>query len=240
MNGPEALIIAFVAGIVSFLSPCTLPLLPGYLSYISGLSAEEVRDRANTRAVVGPALLFVFGFSLVFTALGAQASYIGTLFAGHRDILNRAAGVFIVLMALFMLGVFRIPALFMEKRFHVGREAGMWSSLLLGMAFAIGWSPCIGPTLSIIYTYAMTVASVQKGALLLFIYSLGLGLPFLLAALFAERILGSLGWFKRHYMAINRVGGTVLLVMGVFLLMDQWTQFLSPVMRWYANFSPPV
>lgn len=238
MNGPDALLLAFGGGLVSFLSPCTLPLLPGYLAYISGLSAEEVQE--NRGAVLGATALFVLGFSLVFVALGATLSFVGAAVASHRDVLNRVAGVFIIIMALFMIGVLRFPVLYMERRFHVGRELGVWSALPLGMAFAFGWSPCIGPILGSIYTVALTQSSTQRGALLLFIYALGLGMPFLAVAIFTERAFRSLAPVKRHIMAINRLGGAVLLVMGLFLLMNRWTELLAPLLRWYANLNLPT
>lgn len=237
MNGPGALILAFGAGLISFLSPCTLPLLPGYLSYISGLGADEVRDGERTGRVLITALLFVLGFALVFVALGASASYIGSFVQPYRLVLGRVAGIFIIGMALVMIGLLRFPALYQERRFHVGREFGIWSAFPLGMAFAFGWSPCIGPVLTSIMAYAAVEGTAQRGALLLFVYALGLGLPFLMVALFAGRFLESLSWFKRHYQALNLSGAGILLVMGVFLLMGEWTQLLAPIMRWYANFN---
>jgi cytochrome c-type biogenesis protein len=240
MTEPGALLLIFAAGVVSFLSPCTLPLLPGYLSYISGLGTEEIQTGERSGALLGAAGLFVLGFSLVFVTLGTTASYIGSLVAPYHETLTRAAGIFIIVMALAMIGVFRFPLLMMEKRVHVGRELGIWSALPLGMAFAFGWSPCIGPVLAPVLAYATTVGTAQKGAILLFIYALGLGVPFLLMALFAGRAFSSLGWFKRHFRAINRAGGVILLVMGVFLLMNRWTALLAPAMRWYAQFNLPT
>ncbi len=240
LNGPGALFLAFGGGILSFLAPCTLPLLPGYLSYISGLSAEEVRERQNVNVVLGASVLFVVGFSLVFVSLGATLSYLGSVIDPHRQTLTRIAGIFIIVMALVMLGVFRVPLLYRESRFHVPRQWGVWSAFPLGMAFAFGWSPCIGPILTPIYAAATTEGSAQRGALLLFVYSLGLGVPFLAVALFTERFFGYIGWFKRHYRALNLSGGSVLLVMGVFLLLGRWTQLLGPVMNWYAQFNLPT
>lgn len=240
MNGPAALVLAFTAGLISFLSPCVLPLLPGYLSYLSGMSVEDAPARHTGSTVLGVATLFVLGFSLVFVALGATASYIGAALLPYRDTLTRVAGVFIILMALVMVGVFRLPIFYREKRLHLGREFGIWSAFPLGMAFAFGWSPCIGPVLTSILFYATTVGTAQKGALLLFIYSLGLGVPFLLMALFAGRMFHSITWIKRHYQALNITGGGVLMVMGVFLVLDRWTQLLSPVMAWYADLKLPL
>jgi cytochrome c-type biogenesis protein len=235
VNGPGALFLAFSAGIISFLSPCTLPLLPGYLSYVSGLGAEEIKAGEKPGVLVGAAGLYVLGFSLVFVTLGASASYLGSLVLPYHEALTRAAGVFIIAMALVMIGVLRVPLFMMEKRFHVGNEFGIWSAFPLGMAFAFGWTPCITPVLAPILAYATTVGTAQKGAFLLFVYALGLGVPFLIVALFAGRLFTSLGWFKRHFTAINRVGGSILLVMGIFLLMNRWTALLAPAMQWYSQ-----
>jgi cytochrome c-type biogenesis protein len=239
VNGLGALVIAFSGGLVSFLSPCTLPLLPGYVSYISGLGTEEVQERENTRIVMTASGLFVLGFSLIFTSLGATASYIGSLISGHVHFLTQLSGVFIIVMALAMIGTIRAPFLYQDKRFHLTREWGIWSAFPLGMAFAFGWSPCIGPVLTSILGVAMTDSTAQQGALLLFIYALGLGVPFLVFAFFAGRMFGAMGWFRRHYRAINLVGGGVLLVMGAFLVLDRWTELLAPTMRWYANLNLP-
>lgn len=238
MIGPNALFLAFFAGLVSFLSPCTLPLLPGYLSYISGMGADEIQAGQRTGTLVAAASLFVLGFSLVFVALGATASYIGSALLPYRDTLTRVAGIFIIVMALAMVGMVHVPMLYREKRFQIGRDLGMWGAFPLGMAFAFGWSPCIGPVLTSILAYATTEGTAQKGALLLFVYGLGLGVPFLIVALFADHLMTSLGWFKRHFVAINRAGSAILLVMGVFLVLDRWTQLLGPVMRWYAVHVP--
>ncbi len=240
MNGPFAIPIAFGAGLVSFLSPCTLPLIPGYLSYISGIGAEELESSGRSSALAVAGALFVLGFSLVFVAIGATASYIGSLVQPYHAELTRIAGIFIIAMALFMVGLIKIPALYRDRRFHLGRQFGVWSAFPLGMAFGFGWSPCIGPTLGAIFALAATQSDAQRGALLLFVYALGLGLPFLLVALFAGRALGALGWFKRHYQAITLAGSSLLLFMGVFLVMDRWTQLLSPLLSWYSQLNLPT
>jgi cytochrome c-type biogenesis protein len=176
----------------------------------------------------------------VFVSVGATASYIGSAVAPHRPMLTRIAGVFIIAMALVMMGAIRIPLLYREKRFHLPPEFGIWGSFPLGMAFAFGWSPCIGPILGAIYVDATTQGSAQRGAALLFVYALGLGMPFLLVALFAERMFRSLTWFKRHFQAINVSGGAILLVMGVFLFLGRWTELLGPVLRWYGTLNLPT
>jgi cytochrome c-type biogenesis protein len=182
----------------------------------------------------------VFGFSLIFTSLGATASYIGSIVGPERHLLTQISGIFIIVMALAMIGFIRVPLLYEDKRFHPSAEWGVWSAFPLGMAFAFGWSPCIGPVLTSILGVAMTESTAQEGALLLFVYALGLGVPFLLFALFAGRTLGAMGWLKRHYQAVNVFGGGVLLVMGVFLVLDRWTELLAPMMRWYAQLNLPA
>ncbi len=240
MNGGSAFFFAFGGGVVSFLSPCTLPLLPGYLSYISGIGADEIEARENRARLLSAALLYVLGFSLVFVSIGATASYIGAAVLPHRPILSRVAGVFIVVLGLVMMGVMKVPLLAMDKRFHLPREFGLWTAFPLGMAFAFGWSPCIGPILGSIYLAAATQESAQRGAILLFVYALGLGMPFLLVAAFAGRLLSSLSPFKRHYGTVNFLGGAILLVMGVFLFLGRWTEILGPALRWYGTLHLPT
>jgi cytochrome c-type biogenesis protein len=240
VSGPGALFLAFAAGLLSFLLPCTLPLLPGYLSYISGLAAEEVQARENRNTVVGAASLFVLGFSLVFVALGATLSYIGSLLMPYRLTLLRVSGIFIVVMALFIMGLFRLPVLYAEKRFHLRPNIGIWSALPLGMAFAFGWTPCVGPVLTSILALATTQGTEQKGALLLFVYSLGLGVPFLALALFAGRVMNTVKRFGRYYLALNLGGGAVLLVMGTLLILNRWTELMAPMLRWYADHPLPI
>ncbi|HZS93519.1 MAG TPA: cytochrome c biogenesis protein CcdA [Chloroflexota bacterium] len=235
MSSPTFIAIAFGAGLVSFLSPCTLPLLPGYLSYISGIGVDDLQTGRRTTTVLGPALLFVLGFSLVFVALGATTSYIGALIQPYHAVLQRVAGAFIILMALLMIGLFQFPGFYRELRFHPGRDFGPLSALPLGMAFAFGWTPCIGPVLASISVFAATAGNTQRGALLLFAYAMGMGLPFLAAALFAGRAFDSFAWARRRAGILNLAGGAILLVMGVFLLLDRWTQLLAPAMRWYAD-----
>lgn len=229
--------LAFAAGILSFTSPCVLPLLPGYLSFVSGVSRDEMAARRGRLLL--SCLLFVAGFAFVFTALGASASVLGSLFLAHKLTLVRISGVIIFGMGLFTLGLFRIPALYMERRFHVRPQFGPLGAVLLGMAFAFGWTPCVGPVLSSIYLLAGTQGSVRTGAALLFVYSLGLGLPFVLAGLFVGQGLTAARWLQRHYRVLNLAGGTILCVMGILLLTDQWVQVLGPAMRLYAHLNWP-
>lgn len=240
MSGSGALFLAFGAGLISFLLPCTLPLVPGYLSYMAGIGAEEVHTGEKAHRVVGAATLFVLGFSLVFTALGATLSYIGSFLLPYREALTRLSGVIVIVMALVIMGLFQLPIFYRELRFHPGRGLGIWSSFPLGMAFAFGWTPCIGPVLTSILAVATTQHTAQRGALLLFVYALGLGVPFLVVAFFAGRVFRSFTWIKRHYRAVDFFGGGILLVMGIFLALNQWTELMAPMLRWYAdhNFLP--
>lgn len=240
MSGPGALFLAFGAGLLSFVLPCTLPLIPGYLSYISGLGIDEVQDRRNRGTVLGAAALFVSGFSLVFVALGATASYIGSFLLPYRALLVRSAGVFIIIMALVTMGLFRLPLFYREKRFQINRTVGLWSALPLGMAFGLGWTPCVGPVLTSILALATTQGKEQEGALLLFVYSLGLGVPFLAVALFAGKMFSALKRFRRYYLALNLGGGAILLVMGFFLVLNRWTELMAPMLRWYADHPLPI
>jgi cytochrome c-type biogenesis protein len=236
---PGEIALAFGGGLASFISPCTLPLLPGYLSYISGLGADEIQQGTQRARLLTAATLFVLGFSFIFVALGATGSYLGSLIHPYHTALTRAAGGFILVMALIMIGMINAPFLQRERRFHPGNELGLWGAFPMGMAFGFGWVPCIGPILASIFGIAATESTAQKGALLLFVYALGLGLPFLVFALFADRFFGSLGWFRRHYRVINLVGGSILLVMGLFLILNRWTALLAPVMNWYADLNLP-
>lgn len=240
MNGLGGLALAFGAGIGSFLLPCTLPLIPGYLSYISGLGSEELQARERRGTLLAAASLFVLGFAVVFVALGATVSYIGSLLLPYRDTLTRASGIFIIFMAFVILGLFHIPIMYRDKRLQIGREFGVWSAFPLGMAFAFGWSPCIGPVLASILAYAATTHTAQQGALLLFVYALGFGLPFMLIALLATRMFGFLRWTRQYSRIVDVVGGFVLFVMGLFLTLNQWTQVMAPVMRWYADHNLPL
>jgi cytochrome c-type biogenesis protein len=231
--------LAFAAGILSFTSPCILPLLPGYLSYISGVSGEELTQR---RARVLPAcLLFVAGFVLVFSVEGATASLLGSVVAAHKPLLLHLSGAFIMAMGLITLGVLRIPALYGERRFHLHPTIGVWSALPLGMAFAFGWTPCIGPVYAAILTAAGAANSVRMGAALLFIYGLGLGFPFIAVGIFLGRGLSATRWLQHHYRVLNLASGGVLIAMGILLLTNQWLQLLGPLLRFYARLNwPPV
>jgi cytochrome c-type biogenesis protein len=213
---------ALAAGIVSFLSPCVLPLVPGYLSAVTGVSPAELKD-AGWRKVLGPSLLFVASFSLIFIALGLTATGLGATLNDHRQTLENIAGVLIIVM-----GVFFIASIFivrLNQEWHVDalmERAGKGGPVIAGAAFAIAWTPCIGPTLSSIYALAATSGSALKGGLLLAVYSAGLGIPFVLTALAFSRMTGAFAVIRRHYGIVIGVGGAILIVMGVLILTGEF------------------
>ena len=230
--------LAFVAGAVSFTSPCCLPLMPGYMSYISGVSAEE----ASRRRVLGSASLFVVGFAIVFTALGASASIAGEFLLTRLPVFIKVAGAFVILMGLATLGLLKIPFLMRERRIDLHRiRSGPAGAVPLGMAFAFGWAPCVGPVLGGILTAAAATQTVWKGAILLFIYSLGLGIPFLLLALAYSKAGRTFRFLRRHGLAIERTGGVLLVTMGVLLITGYWQQLFTPLIRWFVRSGwPPI
>lgn len=231
--------LAFVAGIVSITAPCALPLMPGYISYISGVSAHE---EGNRRRVIAASTLFVLGFALVFTALGASTSALGGFLLGRLPLLIRLSGVFVIFMGLAMLGVLRLPFLQMERRFDLNKiKRGPGGAIPLGMAFACGWTPCIGPVLGAILTAAAATRTVWKGAALLFIYSLGFGVPFLLLGWGSARAGRTFQWLRRHAAGIERTSGVLLVTMGVLLITGYWQRIFTPLIRWFAQHRwPPI
>ena len=215
---------AFLAGLASFLSPCVLPLLPGYLSLVSGLSLEQLaQERApRGRRMLGRAALFVLGFSLVFCLLGAGAGGVAGLLGAYRPWLMRAAGLAIVLFGIHFTGLLRITALYRERRLHLARvPSGPLGAFVMGLAFAFGWTPCVGPILAAILTYAAGQGTVAAGVGLLAVYSAGLGVPFLIAAVALDRLLGVLSGVKRHFRALEIATGALLVVMGLLMLANQ-------------------
>lgn len=217
---------AFLGGLLSFLSPCVLPLVPPYLCYIAGLSAEEFArpdDRSSAR-VLRSASAFVLGFSTVFVALGATASLIGQTLARHIDTLTVIGGIAIIVMGLHFLGVFRIALLYREARIQVAQTPpSLVTGYVLGLAFAFGWTPCIGPVLAAILVLAGGADTAGEGAFLLFVYSLGLGVPFLLAAGFAPAFVGWASRFRRHLPVVEKAMGGFLVLSGVLFITGQMT-----------------
>lgn len=213
---------ALLAGIVSFLSPCVLPLVPPYLIYLTGATIEHVandeRDAAAKRAVLLSALMFVFGFTTVFVALGASASLIGGVIRAYAAQLSIVAGVLIIVMGLHFLGLTRINVLMREGRVTMAKPVGLWGAYVMGLAFAFGWTPCIGPILAAILSVAAAEATVTRGAGLLAVYSLGLGIPFLLAALMVEQFSSVFARMKRHLVQVERGMGVLLVLTGIAFL----------------------
>jgi cytochrome c-type biogenesis protein len=230
-------LLALAAGVLSFSSPCTLPLVPGYLGYMSGVSSSAGRGRT-----VGAAGLFVIGFAIVFTALGAVASELGSTLLEHRPLIEKLAGALIVLLGLFVLGLAPAPFLMREGRPLMERvRPGPSGALLLGAAFAFGWTPCVGPVLGSILLLAAGQRTLTAGALLLFVYSLGLGLPFLAAALFLDRFRSVSGWLRKHAAVVNATGGVLLVMMGSLVFLGRLNEVLSPALELYARLRwPPI
>ena len=219
-----ALSIAFVAGIVAFLSPCVLPLAPGYVSYVTGLTGAELADPAGRRGrVLLGSLLFVLGFSVVFVSYGVAFGGIGSVLLQYQEPINRVLGVIVIVMGLVFIGV--IPGMQREWRLHRAPTWGVAGAPLLGILFGLGWSPCIGPTLTAVQSLAFTEASAMRGAALSMAYCLGLGLPFVALAVAFSRTAGALGWVKRNYEWVMRIGGAMLIVIGLLLVTGAWTSF---------------
>ena len=210
---------ALAAGMLSFLSPCVLPLVPPYLIYLTGTSLERLADEETEpqvrRETIVAAFLFVLGFSTVFVALGASASAIGALLRAYSYILGKVAGVIIIIMGLHFLGVTPIAWLMREKRLDVAKPVGLWGAYVMGLAFAFGWTPCIGPILSAILAIAGSEGSVARGTGLLAIYSLGLGVPFIVAALALEPFAAFLARFRAYLSVVEKTMGGLLIVAGI-------------------------
>jgi cytochrome c-type biogenesis protein len=217
-------VLAFVAGVLGFLSPCVVPLIPGYLSFVSGLQLAEMsvaQRRQHLARVLAATALFVLGFSTIFTALGASASALGGLILDNRLLLTRIGGVIVIALGLTVLGVVRVPGLYRERRLHVRRHPlGLLGAVPVGMAFGFAWTPCVGPVLTAVLTLAAASQTIRSGALLLFAYSLGLGLPFLMAAVLMTAAFDTMGWLRRHARSVTAVSGVFLVVMGTAMVTD--------------------
>jgi len=231
---------ALIAGLVSFLSPCVLPLVPPYLVYLTGATIEHVANEetasSSRRAVMTSALLFVLGFSTVFVALGASASLIGNLIRAWSAELSIVAGVVIIAMGLHFLGLTRIGLLMREGRLRIPKPVGLWGAYVMGLAFAFGWTPCIGPILAAILSVAAAQATVEKGAGLLAIYSAGLGIPFLIAAFMVEQFAALFARMKRHLARIEHAMGVLLVLTGIGFL----TGSVSSVSIWLLETFPSL
>ncbi|MGW7351865.1 cytochrome c biogenesis CcdA family protein [Streptomyces sp. NPDC054784] len=232
---PLALPIAVLGGLVSFFSPCVLPLVPGYLSYVTGVSGTDLADARRGRMFLGSAL-FVLGFTAVFVSGGALFGGFGGTLQEHRKDIAKVLGALTILMGLAFMGVMsRFTS--REFRFHKRPAMGLAGAPMLGVLFGIGWTPCIGPTLAAVQTLALTEASAARGALLTVAYCLGLGVPFVVAAVAFRRTLGAFGWVKQHYVWVMRLGGGMLVVVGVLLVTGAWDRIVYEMQVWSSDFT---
>jgi cytochrome c-type biogenesis protein len=236
---------AFVAGLLSFISPCVLPLIPGYLSYISGLSLDEMQGtaadtvdrRQARRRVLAASIFFILGFSLVFISFGAAASALGSFLLERRRLIARIAAVIVILFGLHTMGVLRIGWLYSEKRLQVEKKpTTVFGAFLVGLAFAFGWTPCIGPILTGILAIAGVQDTVGKGVQLLAVYSLGLGVPFLIAGLAIDQFFTAFAKIRKHYHAIEVGSGLLLCTIGVLIFTDRFTI----IARWLSPYLPTL
>ncbi|MFM2423243.1 MAG: hypothetical protein RL291_1773 [Pseudomonadota bacterium] len=239
------------AGFITFLSPCVLPLVPPYLCYIGGTSIEQLQnaktiDRAQNRKIIIAAVAFILGFTTVFVALGAGASALGQWLKDWQDILSKVAGAVIILFGLHFLGLLKIPLLYKEARYHAQETpAGIAGAYLMGLAFAFGWTPCVGPVLSAVLTVAANEASLSRGVTLLTAYSLGLGIPFLLAAAAAGRFMSFLARFRQHLGRVEKAMGLFLVITGILFLtgsinwFGQWMLDTFPALAAFEEWMTP-
>ncbi|MEQ4720794.1 cytochrome c biogenesis protein CcdA [Nonomuraea sp. B19D2] len=225
--------IAVLAGVVSFLSPCVLPLVPGYLSYVTGMSADPRRGRL----VLGTAL-FVSGFGLVFVLSGALFGGLGSVMLGHAEIITRVLGVLTILLGLAFLGA--VPGLMRDVRIHKVPAAGLAGAPLLGVVFGLGWTPCIGPTLAVVLALGLNEGSAARGALLAVAYALGLGLPFVGAALAYSKALRTFRAIRKHSRLITRIGGGLMVAVGVLLVTGLWGQMIAAMQGLIGAFEPVI
>ena len=213
------LLIAFSAGLISFLSPCVLPLIPGYISYVSGSSLNELIDKKNINLI--PIILFTVGFSIIFIIFGAASTFLGQLLLQNSFELRIIAGVIIIIFSLHIIGIINLKFLNYEKRIQTNNNKNVFSPIVIGVAFGFGWTPCIGPILGSILALAATEESINKGILLLFFYSLGLALPFILSGYLIQKFLIFSKNFKKNINLVSRIGGLILLFTGILILTNQ-------------------
>ena len=231
------LFIAFGAGLISFLSPCVLPLIPGYISYISGSSLNELIEKKNINLV--PIILFTVGFSIVFIVFGAASTFLGQVLLQNSYELRIAAGLVIVVLSLHIIGIINLKFLNFEKRIHTNKNTNFYSPIIIGMAFAFGWTPCIGPILGSILVLAATEQNINKGIFLLVSYSLGLALPFILSGYLIQRFLIFSKNFKKNINLVSKIGGIILLITGILILTNQLQTlgyYLLNVLPFLQNF----
>ncbi len=228
-----AFAVALFAGLISFFSPCVVPLLPGYLSYVSGVSVEDLDRSGRSRIVLG-SVLFVFGFSAVFVAGGALFGSFGQRLAPYQREMSIAAGLVLILMGAAFLGAFRF--LQRDVRVHRFKGTGLAMAPVLGVVFGVGWTPCIGPTLTAVLVLANNEGTMARGALLTVAYCLGLGLPFVLAAMSFRRFMRASDWLRRHQRAVVIAGGSMLIATGVLLVTGWWNDLTIGMQQWISSF----
>ncbi len=229
--------VAVVAGLVSFFSPCVVPLLPGYLSYATGLSGADLENARRGRMVLGTAL-FVLGFSAVFVAMGTAFGALGDWLIVYSRQISVVLGAFTIVVGLAFLGA--LPWFQRDVRVHKVPAVGLTAAPLLGVLFGLGWTPCIGPTLSAVQALAFTEGTAARGALLSLAYSLGLGLPFIVAGLAFRKMLGTVRWVRRHQVWVTRIGGIMLVAVGLLLVTGVWDLWVAYLRGWVGSFSVAV
>lgn len=229
-----AIPVALLAGLISFVSPCVVPLVPGYLGYVSGMAGANATERASRPRLVLGVALFVAGFTAVFVVLGVAFASLGAQVEGHIDLITRILGVLVVVMGFVFLGA--VPFMQRERRVHVSPRAGLWGAPMLGVVFGLGWAPCMGPTLSAVMALALNEGTASRGVILAVAYSLGLGVPFLALALWLEKSRAILGWLRKHRLALMRIGGAMLVVLGLLLVTGLWGRITADMQEWISGF----
>ena len=234
MDAPAfGVLIAFSAGLLSFLSPCVLPLIPSYVTFITGLSLDDVQNARRTALVHG--MLFVLGFTLIFMAMGAGATLLGQALLKHRDWISRIGGVDIIIFGLYLLGVLNVGFMARERRFHIAdKPVGYVGTMFVGVAFGAGWTPCLGPILGSILVYTSSQADLGKGLWLLFAYSLGLAVPFLLSAVAIDRFSAFFQRMRKQMVWVSRISGVVMIGIGVLLV----TNYFTILSSWLTGLTP--
>lgn len=233
-----ALPVAVLGGLVSFFSPCVLPLVPGYLSYVTGVGGADLAEARRGRMLAGSSL-FVLGFSAVFVSTGALFGYFGNTLQDYKEQINLVLGGLTIVLGLGFMGAFNLFGQ-REFRFHTRPTMGLAGAPLLGVLFGLGWTPCIGPTLAAVNSLSFSQASAGRGALLTVAYCAGLGLPFVLAAIAFRRALGAFGWVKKHYVWVMRLGGGMLVVVGLLLVTGLWDSMVQDLQTWSSRYTPGI
>jgi cytochrome c-type biogenesis protein len=230
--------VALVAGLVSFFSPCVVPLLPGYLSYVTGLSGADLEGGGRRGRMLAGTTLFVLGFSFVFVSLGTLMGAVGTWLLVNQRTLSIVLGLLVIAMGLAFIGA--VPLLQRDVRVHRIPDVGVAAAPLLGVLFGLGWTPCLGPTLTAVLALSLDEASAARGAALTLAYCLGLGIPFIVAALAFRRMLGATRWLRRHQQWVSRLGGAMLVVVGVLLVTGWWDLLVGELRVWVPGFTTAV